>query len=137
MDVVIRKYEKGDFLLTKDLLKEAFGVTRVTDEISNNNHFQLVACCEEKVVGYLLLTKVDDPIISRCYFLINYVCVKKEYQNRKIGYLLIREAEKIARDNDAFYLQLTSSRFRIFAHKLYKNCGFVIRDSDIFRKVLE
>lgn len=137
MDFVVRKYEDNDFLATKDLLKEAFGVERVLKSINDSNHFQLVACCEEMVVGYLLLTKVDDPIIARCYFLINYVCVKKEYQNKKIGYLLIREAEKIAKDNNAFYLQLTSSRFRTFAHKLYKSCGFVIRDSDIFRKVLE
>ena len=137
MDIVVRGYEKEDFLATKEILEEAFGVVRVDDDISNDSHFQLVACCEKEVVGYLLLTKVNDPIIAKCYFLINYVCVKKEYRNRKIGHLLIEEAEKIARDNNANFLQLTSSRFRIYAHKLYKKRGFIIRDSDIFRKVLK
>ena len=37
-------------------------------------------------------------------------------------------------DDKAMYIQLTSSRHREAAHKLSLACGYVKRDSDIFRK---
>jgi len=40
----------------------------------------------------------------------------------------------IAKKDDAMYRQLTCSRFREAAHKLYMSSGYVKRDSDIFRK---
>ena len=37
-------------------------------------------------------------------------------------------------DCECLYLELTCSRFREAAHKLYENAGFIKRDSDIYRK---
>ena len=46
-------------------------------------------------------------------------------------------AEEIVRsDKDALYLQLTCSYHRVAAHRLYERCGYIKRDSDIYRKVL-
>ena len=135
MEVRVRKYNEADFCDVNNVLKEAFGISKKSNSL-NNDHIELVACVDRKVVGYLLLTRVFDPVISNNYFLIDYVCVKEEFRNKKIGSLLVNEAIGIARDNGGSYIQLTSSRFREAAHKLYENCGFVVRDSDIFRKEL-
>ena len=43
-------------------------------------------------------------------------------------------AYSLAKKEDSLYLQLTCSTFRIAAHQLYEKCGFVKRESDIFRK---
>lgn len=132
--ISIRKYQKEDFLEVKNLISEAFSIERKEEDVFG--YYEIVACLDDKIVGYLLLTKVLDPIVDECYFLVDYVCVKREYQNQKIGKMLMDEAEKIARENQASYMQLTCSRFRKAAHFLYEECGFVVRDSDIFRKVL-
>lgn len=135
MNVEIRQYNDGDFLQVKELIKEAFDISMVQAN-TDLNHIGIVACDSLKVVGYLLLTKVFDPIISRPYFLVDYVCVSSVYQRRNVGYSLMMKAEDIAVKNGAGYLQLTSSRFRVAAHRLYEKCGFKVRESDIFRKVL-
>lgn len=135
MEINIRKYLDSDFVSVRRLINEAFDLM-ISRPLMDSNHLGLVACIENKVVGYLLLTKIEDPLISRCYFFIDYVCVDSKYRNNNIGYLLMSEAEKIAIEHNAKYLQLTSSRVRVVAHKLYKKCGFDVRESDIFRKVL-
>lgn len=135
MKVEVRNYDVDDFSSVRDIIKEAFDVEMIGD-INNSNSRGIVACIDSKVIGFLLLTKMFDSIIMKNYYLIDYVSVKKDYQNMGIGYRLINEAEKIARADSAIYLQLTSSRFRVAARNLYEKCGFVVRDSDIFRKVL-
>ena len=61
-----------------------------------------------------------------------------KYNGDVVGYLVLMEfAEDIAREDNAMYLQLTCSTHRVAAHRLYERCGYIKRDSDQFRKVLE
>lgn len=134
--IEIREYRETDFKEVSFLLEEAFSIKKAMGS-SSSSLIEIVACMDEKVVGYLLLTKVLDPVLDHIYFLVDYVCVKKEYQNQKIGGQLIEKSIDIATGEGASYLQLSSSRFRVAARKLYQNYGFVIRESDIFRKVIK
>ena len=134
MDIVIRKYQDTDLDSVNNILNEAF--QKQKENFSDDNFYEVVAQCNEKVVGYLLLTRVLNPIKNKYYYLVDYVCVLSEYRGLGISDKMMKKKKKIVRENKGLYIQLTCSRFREDAHKLYKNCGFYIKESDIFRKNL-
>ena len=144
--MVIRKYNSNDFDRVINILREAFPESSVgmintlnnvsSLELDNNKHFQLVAVEDNSVVGYVLVTRSNDPIIGRINFWIDYVCVDSNYRGRGIAKALLMRVEEIAKDENVLYLQLTSSRSRTVTRKIYLDLGFEIRESDIFRKVL-
>lgn len=150
MNIDVCEYKKSDFSQVKGLLLECFAVSNDPIKDSLIDHFNdssmifdfsngfcgIVARNNSCVVGFLLLTMVLDPILNNNYCLIDYVCVTKKYQGKGIGTMLLNKAEVIAREKGCIYMQLSASRFRFSAHALYKKCGFVIRESDMFRKVL-
>ena len=132
MVVEIRNLEERDIEAVNELLMNAFSSKR--GNTFGDQFIELVAAKEGKAVGYLLLTKVFNPIHERPYFLVDYVCVSSNHRGEGIGKMLLDRAYMIGKENDAMYLQLTCSRFRIAAHKLYEKCNFFKRDSDIYRK---
>ena len=75
-----------------------------------------------------------NPIKNASYYLVDYVCVDGNYRGLGIGKKMMDYAYMIAKNDGAIYLQLTSSRFRVAAHKLYEKCNYMKRESDIFRK---
>ena len=64
------------------------------------------------------------------------VCVIRDFRGYGVGEKMMDYAEEYARHCGGMYLQLTCRWTRIEAHKLYEKCGFVKRESDIFRKEL-
>ena len=144
--MIVREYDNRDFNDVCDILVEAFPsvaasfkdkeITSDLLELDKKKYFQVVAELDDKVVGYLLATKNVDPVLKRNNFWIDYVCVDSNCRGRGIGRELLKKIEEIAREEDGYYLQLTSSRFRTHARKLYMDFGFEMRESDIFRKVL-
>lgn len=147
MDTIIRSYEENDFESVKKMLIDCFPEaaetlmetlnTKESFKLDKNKYIQLVAVVENVVVGYSIVSRNFDPILKRYNFWIDYVCVNQEYRRRGIAKKLLLEIEKIAIDEDVVLLQLTSSRFRTSARKLYSDIGYEIRESDIFRKVLK
>lgn len=142
----IRKYNSDDFEKVVEILIDSFpeSSSKINDfltcfeklELDINKYIQLVAIEDSTVVGYVLVTRSNDPIIGRVNYLIDYVCVDKDYRGRGFAKALLIEIEKIAQNENVLYLQLTSSRCRTVARKIYLDLGFEIRESDIFRKVL-
>lgn len=147
MDLVIKDYDNANYEVVKDLLIESFPEVHdllveglVGEEVLNldkNKYLQLVAYCDGLVVGYALASRSYDPIMKRKNIWIDYVCVNSLYRGRGIAGKLLQKIESVAREEKVLFLQLTSSRFRTGARKLYTNLGFVMRESDIFRKVLD
>lgn len=144
--MLVRKYMKEDFEDVCEILVEAFvsvasafkdkEINSDLLDLDGNKYFQVVAEDEGKVVGYLLATKNVDPVLKRNNFWIDYVCVDSNCRGKGIGRQLLTKIEEIAKEENGYYLQLTSSRFRTHARKLYMDFGFEMRESDIFRKVL-
>ena len=89
---------------------------------------------KKEVVGHLHIDIINDCFRNIKFGYITYVCVKKEYQNRRIGTYLLEKADTIAKDNNLSYYELTSRLERRAAHHLYLKNGFVIRESTIFKK---
>ena len=134
MDIKVRNYCKEDLEGVNKVLYESFSCSK--EDFSCNDFFEIVALVDGKIGGYLLLTKVFNPIKKRYYFLVDYVCVLSDYRGHGIGDLMLLYAEEVAREEKGMYLQLTCSHFRKAAHKLYERQGYKKRDSDIYRKEL-
>ncbi len=134
MNVVIREYKDSDNLSLNKVLKESFNLEKKGN--NNNNNIELVAVHNNIVVGYLVINKVFDSLKNNYYALINYVCVKEEYRNNKIGSNLLQKAIGICKEENIIYIELTSNKNRVEAQHLYKKYGFIIRDTDVFRKEL-
>ena len=135
MNVDVRKYEDKDLEKVNKILGEAFNTTK--KNFNDDVFYEVVACIDGNVVGYLLLTKVLNPVKDKYYYLVDYVCVDSNYRGYGVGKKLLAYAEDIAKSDNAMYLQLTCSYFREAAHRLYESCGYIKRDSILYRKELE
>lgn len=132
----VREYMMTDYFDVSRIIKEAFDVEKVNVN-PDNNYKELVGVVDDKVVGYLVLTKVLDLVKGRPYYLVDYVCVDSAYRNLGIGYMMMDKVLEIASNDKALYIELTSRKERVAAHHLYEKCGYEKRDSVIFRRVLE
>ena len=138
MEIKIERLTKEKTEETGELLSENFdGVSKKLKFVENEHHFSLIALDKDKVIGHISIDKIDDPIKNISYYFLNYVCVKKEYQNRSIATLLLKEVEKHAKKDNVSYLELTSRKERKAAHHLYLKNDFVIRDTLVFKKMME
>lgn len=133
--IEVREYRITDYFEVNKIIKEAFGVEKANVN-PDDNYKELVGVIDDRVVGYLVLTRVLDLIKGRPYYLVDYVCVDSSYRNLGIGHKMMDKAVEIAMNDKAIYIELTSSAFRVAAHHLYEKCGFVKRDSFIFRREL-
>ena len=132
----VREYMMTDYFDVSRIIKEAFDVEKVNVN-PDNNYKEVVGVVDDKVVGYLVLTRVLDLVKGRPYYLVDYVCVDSAYRNLGIGYMMMDKVLEIASNDKALYIELTSRKERAAAHHLYEKCGYEKRDSVIFRRVLE
>ena len=95
----------------------------------------LVILNQDKVIASVILEECFDAIKSQKYYRIGYFGVLKEY--RRMGYAnrLFEEVEKLVKQNDIKYLELTSGNHRKAAHYLYQSRGFRIKDTTVFVKI--
>ena len=134
MKFEVRDYKENDLEAVNEILQEAFSTSK--KNFQGEQFHELVVCVDGMVAGYCLLTRVLNPIKEKNYLLVDYVCVSQEFQGMGLGKMLMDQAEEIGRIEGDMYLQLTSSYSRIAAHRLYEKCGFIKRESNIFRKEL-
>lgn len=134
MEVMVRDYQDSDLEEVNTILKEAFNIEK--NSFESNEFHEIVATIDDKVCGYLLMTRVLNPIKNKYYYLLDYVSVLKECRGKGIGTKLLEYAEDIARGENAMYIQLTCGYQRVEAHKLYEKNGYIKRESDQFRKEL-
>lgn len=129
----IRGYQDRDLESLNDLLNEyEFGLQRKGRTNSSNKEF--VAIVDNKVVGYAVLNQLYDNIQNLNYGYINYVCVLKKFQNKKIATKIFNYIFEICKTEHIAYLELTSNPSRVAAHHLYEKLGFKVRETDVFGK---
>ena len=132
MSVEVRKYTDSDYDRVNKIILDSFGYEK--GNIKDERAIEIVAVLDSVVVGYLILNEMVDIIKNIKTYHIDYVCVDPEYRNQKIGKTMIEYVFDYAKENDVSRLELTSRKERVEAHKLYEKCGFVKRDTDLFRK---
>ena len=134
MKVEARDYKKSDLKRVNEILNESFSAFK--GDASDDCFREIVSLNDGVVSGYLLLTRVLNPVRGSYYCLVDYVCVASEYRGTGASDKLMEYATDVAKEIGASYLQLTCAPFRVDAHKLYERCGFDKRETDVYRKVL-
>lgn len=116
-------------------LNEAFSLSKLTAELSDDNSEFFLALLGENVIGYLKLnygpsqTELKDERaveIERIYIL-------KEYHGKNIGQLLLDKAIEMAKQKKADYVWLGVWEKNLRAINFYKKNGFVEFGQHIFK----
>lgn len=134
-NLIIRKYVNDDFKEVIALLKNNFNIRSSIKSIDDNiNSFGIVALLNKKIVGYIRIDKLNNPFKNSYYYFLSYVCVNNNYQNMNIATNMLVFIFDMAKNNSISYIELTSKSSREAANHLYLKNGFIIRDTNIFRK---
>lgn len=86
---------------------------------------------ENKIVG--MVTLITVRALSAKKGIIEDLVVDKNYQGKGIGKRLINEAVALARNAGVTRLDLTSNPKRVQANNLYRNSGFKMRETNVYR----
>lgn len=134
-NLVIRKYVNNDFNEVINLVKDNFNISDNIKSLEDNlNSFGIVAIIDKKIVGYLRVDKLYNPFKKYYYYFLSYVCVDSNYQNMGIATKMLEFIFNCAKNDDVSYIELTSKSSREAANHLYLKNGFVVRDTNVFRK---
>lgn len=127
--IEIRKEEKQDFEEVYNVVKTAFETAQHSDgneqdlvtELRKSKNFipelSLVAVKNEKIIGYILFTKIE--IGNKEELALAPLAVLPEYQNQGIGKALIKEGHKIAKSLGYHYSVVLGSE------KYYPKLGYI------------
>ena len=88
---------------------------------------------EEKILGTMTLVVFRIPTGVRAW--VEDVVVDKVARGQGIGEKLIRASIERAKEEGAKTIDLTSRPSRVEAHRLYKRCGFEMRETCVFRRI--
>jgi len=91
----------------------------------------IIARVDGRVIGALTLVMFPIPTGLRAW--IEDVVVDDAARGQGVGAALTREAIRIARDEGARTVDLTSRPSRVAANRLYERLGFRLRDSKVYR----
>ncbi len=107
------------------------------DLISSKASIVLAAADDEDPAGTILgtMTLVVFRIPTGVRAWVEDVVVDKEARGKGIGEKLIRTSIERAKAEGAKTIDLTSRPTRVEAHRLYKRCGFEMRETCVFRRI--
>ena len=88
---------------------------------------------EGTILGTMTLVVFRIPTGVRAW--VEDVVVDKEARGKGIGEKLIRTSIERAKAEGAKTVDLTSRPSRVEAHRLYKRCGFEMRETCVFRRI--
>ena len=88
---------------------------------------------DETILGTMTLVVFRIPTGVRAW--VEDVVVDKEARGKGIGEKLIRTSIERAKAEGAKTIDLTSRPTRVEAHRLYKRCGFEMRETCVFRRI--
>lgn len=130
----VRRLNVSDIDRVKSIYSESFGQS--VSSINYNGECIYVACVNEEIAGLCMVNYIDDIFVSNRIAFINNVCVSKKYRGLGIARFMLEEVEKILISDGVNEIMLTSSSKRVVANKLYKNLGFSIYETNVFKKKL-
>lgn len=93
--------------------------------------------------GNIVIGNIKADIInnifgsSKPYMYISELCIHPNYRNKGYATFLLNRCEQIAKDNNCEYIFLNSKKDKIEASRLYINDGYKIRDTNIYKKILD
>ncbi|MBD5430692.1 GNAT family N-acetyltransferase [Lactobacillus sp.] len=109
-----------------EFLDKTYAEEKLLNEIKNPNSHFFFLLVDDKVVGYLKVNEADaqSEDVAENALEIERIYLTHEYQHRGLGLVLIKLAEKIARENnkDNMWLGVWENNFN--AQNFYNKDGF-------------
>jgi len=102
---------------------------------SENSHLFLAYDYTENIIGMLTVGIYYSPTGKKAW--IEDVVVDGIYRGQGIGEKLVQHAIEFVKTKDVNVLMLTSHPSRIAANKLYPRVGFNIRETNVYKMILE
>lgn len=104
---------------------------------TDGSYRSLIALYEGQVVGHVWIDRVVDIFQMKRYFYLRDICVQENFRTMGIATTLMKKVEEIAKKEAIDYLELTSSRLRVDAHRVYQKLGYQIKDTMVFVKAID
>lgn len=105
-------------------------------DIVNSNSVQLFIAEENnEILGTMTLVFNKIPTGDKLW--IEDVVVDKVARGKGLGKELIQFAIKYAKNKNVKTINLTSSPERVAANKLYQKLGFMLRETNVYRLIIE
>jgi ribosomal protein S18 acetylase RimI-like enzyme len=98
---------------------------------NRNCHFFIAESETKEVAGMLTLVIYTIPTGSKYW--IEDVVVDEAFRGKGVGKALVLHAVEVARAMGAKSVDLTSRPFRIAANQLYRDLGFELRETNVYR----
>jgi ribosomal protein S18 acetylase RimI-like enzyme len=102
---------------------------------SKNIHFFIAELGSKDIIGILTVAVYNIPTGTK--FWIEDVVVDETHRGKGYGKELMLSAIGFARTAGAKSIELTSRPLRIAANQLYKDMGFELRETNVYRYILE
>lgn len=132
MEFCFLKDEVKDFV---ELVNKSFNMNADYNNFKlDDNQRVLLLKDNSIIVGGALITVKSDPIKNIKSFYLDYICISEDYRNMGLGSKLFKEIERIAKEEKIDNIQLTSSKKREYARKMYLKENMEIKDTDLFIK---
>lgn len=137
--------QQDDFISVFELIKVELGYTELDFEqamkrlgffASSKNWCTYVAVRDDKVLGFVGITKGIAYNIESEYAQIMALAVSEKYRHKGIGTLLLKQAENWALMNGIKNIGVNSGLHRPEAHQFYEHNGYC-KKSFSFGKILE
>jgi len=103
----------------------------LTNIIESDSSHVLIARENEEIFGMLTLIVFQIPTGVRDW--IEDVVVSENARGKGVGRLLIEGAIRLAKENNAKTIELTSRPTREAANRLYQKIGFQQRETNVYR----
>ncbi|EXG83301.1 GNAT family N-acetyltransferase [Saccharibacillus sacchari] len=96
------------------------------DKIASDDNYSLLGAFEDGRLAGSLMGVICEDLIGECrpFMVIENVIVSEAFRGKKVGKLLMQEAEWVARERRCGYALLVSSGFRKEAHAFYESLGY-------------
>ena len=116
-------------------MREAFSLTKLTNEIQDKNTLFYFAILHNKVIGYLKLNygKSQTELKDNKAVEIERIYVLKEFHGKNVGQLLYEKAIELAKAKNKEYVWLGVWEENPRAINFYKKNGFEAFDKHIFK----
>lgn len=125
-------FQLGNKESNKYKMKDIFKI------INNNPQYFLLGIKNEEVLIGTAMVIVCNDLFFNCqpFIVIENVIVSEKHQRKGYGSLLFKEIDRIAQENNCYYIMLLSNKRRQNSHEFYKKMGYKSNDNLAFKKYL-
>lgn len=132
---MIKELTKMDLEEAKEIYCESFN--KKEKEISIDLTGTILGIyLDDRLIGIAQIDYINNYFENKKIAYINSLCIKKGYRHQGYGDQLLKACIKIARDNRADMVNLTSNKNRVYAHMLYQKNDFEAIDTVLLKKDL-